>query len=129
MTEGFEALVDQSGGLVFGGPLGLYVPLGKGIAQGRLDTKIDLVRPFEAHGLSGPDLVQPRPSLRILPGKLSGEPHVKETRIPTHMLAALHRRGFDKAQIIELYPPLRIESIEEALDLEVQLEHNLRAIA
>ncbi len=129
MSEGFEVYVDQGGGLVFGGKLGLHIPLGHGIAQGRLDTKVDLVRPFEAHGLHGPDLVQPRASLRIVPGKLSGEPHVEQTRIPTQMLAALSRRGFGPARIVDLYPALRIESVEEALDLERQLERNLQAVA
>lgn len=126
-TEGFEVFVDQGGGLVLGGELGLSVPLARGVAQGRLDTKVDLVRPFETRGLHGPDLAQPRSSLRIVPGKLSGEPHVEHTRIPTQMLAALAHRGFGPAQIVELYPPLRIESVEEALDLERQLERNLHA--
>lgn len=124
-----EVYVDHRGRLVFEGAEGLHIPLGKGIAQGLVDTRVDLMRPFEARGLSGPDLVQPRPTLRILPGKLSGEPHVEETRIPTQTLMGLSRRGFEPAQIIELYAPLSLESVEQALELEVQLEENLRVAA
>lgn len=127
--HGLEVWVDHDGNLIFEGLEGLHIPLGKGIAQGLVDTKVDLVRPFEAHGVRGPDLVRPRSSLRIVPGKLSGEPHVEETRIPTQMLAALSRRGLEPGQIVELYPPLDIENVQQALDLEVQLEHNLRAVA
>ncbi|HEX2029435.1 MAG TPA: DUF433 domain-containing protein [Nitriliruptorales bacterium] len=52
----------------------------------------------------GPDLARPRPRLRIVPGKLSGEPHVAQTRIATASIAALHRRGYPDEPIGELYP-------------------------
>lgn len=69
--------------------------------------------------------MRPRPTLRIVPGKLLGEPHIQATRIPTHMLAALARRGFEPAAITEMYPPITRENVAEALDLEVQLEEKL----
>jgi uncharacterized protein (DUF433 family) len=51
------------------------------------------------------------------------------TRVPTRMLAALSHRGFEPARILELYPSLSDKNVEEALDLEVQLEQNLQAAA
>jgi uncharacterized protein (DUF433 family) len=131
MTTGFDVYVDRRGGLVFGDSVdGLYIPLGQGgMAQGLIDSRVNLVRSFESHGMRGPDLARPRPSLRIVPGKLSGEPHVQMTRVPTQTLATLARQGFDQARIAELYPALSPQNIDEALDLEVQLERNLQGVA
>lgn len=87
MDEGLEVYVDHSARLIFEGPEGLYVHLNKGLVQHLVDTRVNLIRPFEVHaGLKGPDLVEPAKTLRIIPGKLSGEPHVVSTRIPTAML-------------------------------------------
>jgi hypothetical protein len=59
MTDGFDVYVDQQGGLVFGGPNGLHVPLRHGLAQQLVDSTVNLVRPFEHHpGLRGPDLAR-----------------------------------------------------------------------
>src|SRR5688572_30799038 len=44
------------------------------------ETCFTLVSPYLGQG---PDLLDPRPLLRIIPGKLHGEPHVVDTRIPT----------------------------------------------
>jgi uncharacterized protein (DUF433 family) len=130
LADGFEVYVDRAGTLIFEGLAGLHIPLGEGVAQGLLDTKVDLVRPFEVNpGLRGPDLVRPRPALRIVPGKLSGEPHVDATRIPTTTLAALADRGFEPAVIAEMYPPITPASVAEAIDLEVQLAENSRVAA
>lgn len=128
-THGLELWVDHQGTLVLEDERGMHVALGSGLAQDLIDTKVNLVRPFEIEGMRGPDLVRPRSTLRIVPGKLSGEPHVEATRIPTLMLAALGRRGFAPAAIVEMYPSLSAENVAEAIDLEVQLEHNLRARA
>lgn len=126
LTRGLEVWVDRKGLLLFEDARGMYVPLGGGLAQELVDTKVNLVRPFEVAGMRGPDLVRPRPTLRIVPGKLSGEPHVEATRIPTQMLAALERRGFEPPAIVEMYPALNVTNVAEAIDLEVQLEENLR---
>ena len=80
-------------------------------------------------GVVGPHLFEPCATLRIIPGKLSGEPHVVDTRIPTKMLSTLRTRGLEVPAIIELYPRLTQENVEEAIALEVQLERNLRAVA
>ncbi len=80
-----------------------------------------LTRPFALEaGRSGPDLIRPRPQLRILPGKVSGEPHIAHTRVTSLGLAALRRNGFPSGQIADMYE-LPINDVEEALDLEQQL--------
>jgi uncharacterized protein (DUF433 family) len=89
---------------------------------------IDLLSSFAAEGgLRGPDLVRPREGLRIIPGKLSGEPHIENTRIETRVLWTLSQRGYSSAQLHELYEDAPLVSIERALDLESQLERNLLA--
>jgi uncharacterized protein (DUF433 family) len=83
---------------------------------------LDLLGPFESvGGRKAPDLIRPRPSLRIVPGKLSGEPHIGGSRVMTRSLDALARRGFTVERIAALYPGIGDESIAQALDLERQL--------
>jgi uncharacterized protein (DUF433 family) len=89
----------------------------------------DLIAPFETPVSRAPDLAKPRPHLRIVPGKLSGSPHIAHTRIETLAIAALADRGFDSAKIERLYPAARPVALVEAVDLERQLSHNLRAAA
>jgi len=122
--------VDKRGGIVLGTGEETFVPLRAGLLQGLVDTQVDLIEAFESRsGLRAPHLSVPRPTLRIIPGKLSGEPHVEDTRIPTNMLAALARRGFAPAEIRNLYPSLTATNVEEAIDLEEQLERNLHPVA
>jgi uncharacterized protein (DUF433 family) len=91
---------------------------------------LNLVVPFETdEGTRGPDLIKPRPTLRIVPGKLGGEPHVARSRIETRALAALARRGMNANNIVRLYPLLDEAAVGEALDLEDQLERNLGVAA
>jgi len=70
-------------------------------------------------------LVTPRPHLRIIPGKLSGEPHVAHTRVATRSLAALRRDGLSVENISSLYPDLSNAAIGESWELEEQLEANV----
>ncbi len=94
------------------------------------DLTVDLLSTFGVDGsLVGPNLRTPRSHLRIVPGKLAGEPHVAETRIETRVLAALKRRAMPESDIIELYPGLTAATLSESLDLEQQLERNLNAVA
>lgn len=96
--------------------------------EGRLviDGVLDLIAPFPTDpGVQGPDLREPRPHLRIVPGKLSGEPHVKDTRLETQAVAALRRRGVSIENIVVLYPFVEPVAIEEAIDLEDQLARNV----
>lgn len=86
----------------------------------------DVLRPFTfEQGIVGPDLVQPRPTLRIISGKLSGEPHVHDTRIRSLDLEGLIQRGYTTSQIVEFYPFLEHRAIDDAHTLEQQLRRNL----
>jgi uncharacterized protein (DUF433 family) len=91
---------------------------------------LDLLRPLAIGRLvRGPDLVTPRPRLRIVPGKLAGAPHVHRTRIETEALAALQRRGLSVSKITALYPAIQTADIEDALDLERELQPDLALAA
>jgi uncharacterized protein (DUF433 family) len=120
--------IDDRGGIVLGLEDGIFVPLGDGALQGLAHgASLDLFDVYSIHDrLVGPHLVEPRPTLRIVSGKLSGEPHIAETRVPTRMLWTLHRQRYEQENIIELYPGLSQQNVSEAIDLEDQLERNLR---
>jgi uncharacterized protein (DUF433 family) len=89
----------------------------------------DLIAPFETAFARGPNLHAPRPHLRIVPGKLSGSPHIIHSRIETLTVAALSLRGYETDKIERLYPKVRPIAFVEAVDLERQLTHNLLAAA
>jgi len=83
---------------------------------------LDLLAPFgEPDSPAGPDLRAPRPHLRIVRGKLAGEPHVQDTRVETRAIAALAARGYELREIAELYPFISVTALGEAVDLERQL--------
>ena len=87
---------------------------------------LDLLAEYEPGlGLHGPHLLVPRPLLRIIPGKLGGEPHVYDTRVETRGLMALNTRGYETERILEFYPFLDAASVQQAIDLEEQLTRNL----
>ena len=87
--------------------------------------QLDLVGPFEGlEGTRGPDLAWPRPTVQMLPRKLSGAPHVAGTRVPTESLCALFARGFTVDQVAEIYPFVERESLRDSLILEEQLKRN-----
>jgi uncharacterized protein (DUF433 family) len=95
-----------------------------------LDDELEVLSPFPTgDGLRGPDLVAPRPRLRIVPGKLGGSPHVVHTRLESQALGALAESGLPSAKIYWLYPDIEHSAIDEALDLEQQLARNLRPVA
>lgn len=77
--------------------------------------------PFDAEGHRGPDLVRPRPHLRIVPGKVAGEPHLAGSRITSLSVAALSLRGFDLERIAVMYPDEDPAAILDAIDLEHDL--------
>lgn len=93
------------------------------------DDALNLIAPFSVGAARGPNLVAPRPQLRIVPGKLGGSPHVQNTRVESQALSALRDSGLPTATIYELYPSVSEPAIDEALDLETQLAKNLRAAA
>lgn len=77
-----------------------------------------------ADGIKGPNLVRPRPTLRILPSKLSGEPHIEGTRIATLRLAALVNDGLEVSDVLRLYPDVSEGAVKDAVGLEKQLQAN-----
>jgi uncharacterized protein (DUF433 family) len=95
-----------------------------------LDADVfDLIAPLDTPVSKAPDLTKPRPHLRIVPGKLSGSPHIERTRIETVTIAALAHRQYDSQKIEALYPAASPLSLVEAVDLERQLAENLRRAA
>jgi uncharacterized protein (DUF433 family) len=95
-----------------------------------LADDLDVTAPFATvEGGRGPDLHSPRPMLRIVPGKLGGSPHVLHTRLESQAVAALETRGLPTATIYRLYPDVSSEAIDEAIDLEAQLQRNLQPLA
>ncbi len=89
--------------------------------QGVLIQVLDLLGPFDTGDAWGPDLRRPMPHLRIVPGKVSGEPHLEHSRLTTLAVAALDRRGFTVTDIAKLYPGENVEALREAIDLEHRL--------
>jgi len=103
-------------------------PLGMGLKQPVLmHDPFSLVAAVDFKGIKGPDLIEPRPSLRIVPGKLSSEVHVIGTRVSSQMIRAICQRNIDVDGVLTLYPFLTAENVNEALSLEEQLAHNLAA--
>jgi uncharacterized protein (DUF433 family) len=126
-TEGPTLFVDGSGHIYVKRP-----QTGPQTLEGQIGSEdlLDLVAPFStAEGTRGPNLVEPRPELRIVPGKISGSPHIVRTRLETRALAALSADGFEAGDINSLYPYVSAAQIEQALDLERQLADNLRRAA
>ena len=115
-------LVDANGHLLVKHPGGVHDLSGQVVSEDLLD----LIAPFSTNeGTRGPDLITPRIDLRIVPGKLSGSPHVVHTRLETRALSALATDGFDVTGIHRLYPYVTPLQIDQALDFEKQLEDNL----
>jgi uncharacterized protein (DUF433 family)/DNA-binding transcriptional MerR regulator len=118
-SRGSPILVDQGGDIYLQLREGTFDLLGN-----RAFPQIDhfgLTGPFQAGGQHGPDLIRPRRHLRIVPDKVAGEPHVQGTRLTTRTLSALVDRGFDQAEVAEMYGVPRVV-VSEAVDLE----HDLR---
>lgn len=86
-----------------------------------LDGCFDPLGPFDSGTGHGPNLVRPRPHLRIVPGKVAGEPHLAGTRVTSLSIAALAMRGFKLRAITEMYPDEDPKAISEALELEQDL--------
>lgn len=82
---------------------------------------IDPLGPFDIEHDWGPDLRRPKPHLRIVPGKLSGEPHLLHSRLTTQAVAALADRGYTAEDIHRLYPTEDLQALNEAVELELQL--------
>jgi uncharacterized protein (DUF433 family) len=119
--------VDRGGRIVLNATPSPEHPDGQAVLDA---DALDLLRPLAIGRLvRGPDLVAPRPRLRIVPGKLAGAPHVQSTRIETEALAALRRRGLTVSKITALYPAIDTADVEDALDLERELQPDLALAA
>jgi uncharacterized protein (DUF433 family) len=103
----------------------VYVDVGEWIEtshrEGVIEEVLDLLGPFDTFEGHGPDLIRPRPHLRIVPGKVSGEPHLDHSRITTLAIASLYDRFGDVDRVAALYPDVSMDAIREAIDLERQL--------
>ena len=118
--ERLSVRVDRAGAVYVG-----LADDGGGAGSRRPLDSLDLIEPFECRGGSrGPDLVAPRPLLRIMPGKLGGAPHLLGTRLQTEALAAIYRQGMSRRSVYRLYPRFDPSAIDQALDLENQLAQN-----
>ena len=80
---------------------------------------LPLVLPFG----TGPDLYRPRSVLRIIPGKLHGEPHLVGTRIASAVVFEFERMGYPLAAIQQFYPDADSAALQQA----IEFEHSLRA--
>jgi uncharacterized protein (DUF433 family) len=89
------------------------------------DTILEILAPFQTSSGRGPDLVCPRPQLRIVPGKLGGSPHIQRTRVESQAVGALTASGLPTAKIYQLYPEVDHPALDQAIDLERQLAGNL----
>jgi uncharacterized protein (DUF433 family)/DNA-binding transcriptional MerR regulator len=77
-----------------------------------------LVREVGRPDLWGPDLVEPSRRTRISPWVMAGEPCVRDTRLPTSTLYALHHvRQLKPAAIVELYLGINEMDVEDAIAL------------
>lgn len=100
----------------------LALHTGEGVADDDADDKwVDLFARFEVEEACGPDLVSPRPHLRIVPGKVAGEPHLAGSRLTTLSVAALARRGLSLEEIAALFPDQQRAALGEAVELEDEL--------
>ena len=89
--------------------------------QQALPGMLNLLGPFDYGESKAPDLLRPRPHLCIVPGKVSGEPHIEGSRITSQVIAALYNRTHSVQTISEMYPGFSTVHFEEAVDLERSL--------
>ena len=101
----------------------VYVDVGDAVvhaAPGQQEIWQIVLDPVLPYG-NGPHLTEPRPLLRIIPGKLHGEPHVVDTRISSATIYALSLEGYSLEDISAMYPDASPEAIRQAIDLEQSL--------
>jgi len=112
-------VVDRSGHIYIDDGRDMRTVKGQGVI-GR--DVLNVLGPFDLAHEWAPDLRAPMPHLRIVPGKVSGEPHLERSRLTTPAVAALARRGFDQEAIRRLYPMENPEGLREAVELEQLLD-------
>lgn len=99
------------------GSFGTAVSVDTRVRQSSWVDQLNPVRPYH----SAPDLLSPGPHIRIIPGKLHGEPHILDTRLPTSTVFALSERGYDVQAISELYRDVSRDALSEAIEFERSL--------
>lgn len=72
---------------------------------------------FETEG----SVIRPRPTLRIVPGRVSGEPHLAGSRITTLSAAALYESLGYYTAVAELYPGFTANAFRDAVEFESSL--------
>jgi len=123
-SEDVSIFVDRGGHVFF--ETATAVISGRRVGQTAMPNVLELLAEFPSEaGVIGPDLKRPRPGLRIIPGKLAGEPHVAGTRIASKRVAALVKDGLNVGQVVDLYPDLSASAVGECVDLEQQLQSNV----
>lgn len=85
--------------------------------QRLMEDVLPLVQPFQ----TGPDLYRPRPLLRIIPGRLHGEPHLVGTRIASAVVFEFARMGYPLSDIQEFYPDADRDALQQAIEFERSL--------
>jgi uncharacterized protein (DUF433 family) len=120
--------VDRQGRVFLRSDDATWRPVGEEGAAAVLGEVLEPLSEFrDFEGLVGPDLRQPRPHLRIVPGKVGGEPHAAGTRITSQSVASLVGDGLGLAQVVKLFPDLSEQTVKECVELEEQLDRNLQA--
>ena len=119
---------------------------GRGLALGRMETDeltgqkafdlmidltnaFDLLEPVDQDFLGtgrlwGPNLVRPSELTSMSPWVMSGEPCIRDTRIPTASLYVMHaERGLSSEDLSYLYPDAPVTAVDDAIELETRLRH------
>jgi uncharacterized protein (DUF433 family)/DNA-binding transcriptional MerR regulator len=110
--------VDRAGRIILTIHGETFEPLGLGHLQGMINARIKLIEALEG----APNLWRPRDRVRIIPGTLSGQPHIAGKRVPTELIKDLADQGFPHAMIRRAYPTVGDEDIRDAISLEEELQ-------
>lgn len=82
----------------------------------------DVLAPFSTrNGREVPGLENPRRLLAVNPRVLAGYPVIAGTRVPFDVVAGLADDGVPTAEIIEMYPSVDPDSIDDARDFAEQV--------
>jgi uncharacterized protein (DUF433 family) len=60
--------------------------------------------------------------IEINPNVMDGEPVIKDTRVPTSILAMMFTEGMPVLELAELYSPISTIAIEKAIEFEKNIE-------
>jgi uncharacterized protein (DUF433 family) len=95
-----------------------------------LHEPIEELRSRRHEAVWAPDLVTPSEHSGISPWVLAGDPCVRQTRIPTASIFALHtERALSPVAIVSLYPGLSVEAVDDVIALERWLRGGAEVIA